>query len=123
MKLNEMNGWELMGGLVELAEPIGNLVNDELLWECFLECTRQAVRLRQKDGLAFILKNYAKLIPLLFGDDHKRDVVRILAVVEGLSIEEAMKKNGFELLRDFRAAYREQLAPFFTSSVPTASIV
>ena len=123
MKLNEMNGWELMGGLVELAEPIGNLVNDEPLWECFLECTRQAVRLRQKDGLAFILRNYAKLIPLLFGDDHKRDVVRILAVVEGMSVEEAMKKNGFELLRDFRAAYREQLAPFFTSSVPTASIV
>ena len=122
-KLNEMNGWELMAALAELAEPISNLVNDDALWECFVVCTKRGIGLERKDVLRFLLQTYGKMIPLLTGEEHRGDVLRIMAVVEGTTVDKAMKMNGKELLRDFVAAYKEHLEPFFTKSARLGAIV
>lgn len=115
-KLEELNGWELMGALAELAEPVGNLAEDDELWECFRECTKSAWQLKQRDGLRFLLKTYSKLFPMLMGEKHKRDTVKILAIVSGKSTQEAMKMNGAELMAEFSAVYKERLEPFFIKS-------
>ena len=91
-KLAEMTGWELMGALAEIAEPVGNLVNDDAFWDCFVDCTRRGVGLKQKDGLRFLLRTYAKLIPIVCGG-HKNDTARILAVIEGKPVAEVMQMN------------------------------
>ena len=121
-KLSELNGWELMGRLADLAEPIGNLTNDDLFWDTFTECTKRGVSLKQKDGLRFILKAYGKLIPILMGEDHRKDTIRILAAVEGKSVPEAMKMNGKQLFQDFLDAYKENIEPFFTRSALSEKI-
>lgn len=115
-KLRELNGWDLMGALVELAEPIGNLANDEAVWECFRECTKKGVSIKQKDGFRFLVTTYSKLIPLVLGVEHRKDMMRILSVVEGKPVAEVMAMNGAELLKDFEQAYKETLEPFFIKS-------
>ena len=118
-KLTEMTGWELMTALAEIAEPVGNLVSDDLIWDCFVKCTRKGVRLRQQDGLRFILTAYADLMPKLFGE-HKADMVKILSAVEGRSVEATMQMPGKQLFEDFVAAYKETLEPFFTKAALSA---
>lgn len=115
-KLEDLSGWELMGALAELAEPVGNLAEDDEIWECFRECTKNAWQLRQKDGFRYLLKTYSKLFPLLMGEKHKRDTIKILAIVSGKPVSEAMSMNGAELIKDFGAIYKEQLEPFFIKS-------
>ena len=118
-KLADLNGWELMAALAEIAEPVGNLVNDDAVWDAFQVCTRRAVTLRQKDGLRYIIRAYSEMIPVLM-KDHRTDVIRLLAVIEGKSVEETMKMNGKELFEDFKAVYRETLEPFFIKAAPLA---
>lgn len=115
-KLTELNGWELMQTLAELAEPVGNIVNDESVWECFKECTKNGVGIKTNNSFRFLLKTYAKLAPLLLGDGHRKDTLSILAAVEGKPLNEIMQMNGAELLKDFSSAYKGVLEPFFTKS-------
>lgn len=118
-KLTEMNGWELMGALVELSEPVNHLVNDDEVWECFRECTKRGVGLKREDGFRFILKAYSELFPLLCGEKHKLDTLKIISIAEGKSVTEAMNQNGAELLSSFEKAYKECLEPFFIKSAHT----
>ena len=119
-KLTEMTGWELMTALAEIAEPVGNLVTDDAVWDCFVKCTRKGVRLRQQDGLRFLLTAYADLMPKLFGNEHRADMAKILSIVEGRSVEATMKMPGKQLFEDFVAAYKETLEPFFTKAALSA---
>jgi len=115
-KLIEMEAWELMGTLADLAEPVSNLVNDDELWNAFKECTARGVTLKRKDGLQFILKAYGSLGPALLGK-HRMDTLKILSIIEGKRLEELMHMNGAEVLKDFMTAYKEHLEPFFIKSV------
>lgn len=115
-KLTELNGWDLMSALAELAEPVGNLVNDDDVWNCFKRCTKKGVSLKPENGFRFLLKTYAELFPMLCGERHKMDTLKIIAIAEGKTIKEVMSKNGAEILRDFEKAYREVLEPFFIKS-------
>ena len=117
-KIVEMEAWELMSALAELAEPVSNLVSDDVLWEQFKKCTARGMRLRRKDGLQFILETYGKLGKPLLGE-HKDDTLKILSVVTGKKFDELMHMNGVEVVQEFSKAYKEQLAPFFTKSVPS----
>lgn len=115
-KFKDMEAWELMTALAEMAEPVNNIVSDDELWETFKECTKRGLRLKQKDGLQYILKTYGKLAPKLLGE-HKADTLKILSIVEGKKLEDLMHMNGAELLKDFTAVYKEQLESFFTKPV------
>lgn len=116
-KLVDMTGWEAMSALAELAEPVGNLANDDLVWDTFVECTRNGVTLRRGDAsFRFLLQAYAKMTPVLLGEDHRKDTFRILSVVEGKPIEEVMKMPAPELWEDIKKAYVEQLQPFFVKA-------
>ena len=50
------------------------------------------------------------------GEKHKRDTIKILAIVSGKPVSEAMSMNGAELIKEFGAIYKEQLEPFFIKS-------
>lgn len=118
-KLVELNGWELMTALSELAEPVGNLVNDDAFWDCFVACTKRGVGLKQKDTFRFLLQTYAKMVPILL-NEHKSDTFRILAAIEGKPIKEVMEMDGAELIGDIKEAVQTNLAPFFTKFAHSA---
>lgn len=116
-KLTELNAAELTAVLVEIAEPVGNLVNDDELWNVFKACTAKGVTLQQKNGLRYILQTYSAMLPLLLGEKHSKDTFRILSAIEGKPIAEIMQMNGQEVVKAIGNAFKEQLMPFFTTSV------
>lgn len=116
MKLAERKGWEFTEALVKLAEPIGNLADDDDFYEAFRESTARAVTLRQKDGLRYIMRAYSKLVPMLLGDKHRMDTLRILSVVEDKPLSEIMQMPGGELIQHLRDAVNEYLSSFFISA-------
>lgn len=115
-KLADKTAWDLMATLTEMAEPVGNLVNDDNFWDVFAQCTQKGVGLKQKNTLRWFLSTYAELFPVLMGEEHRLDTFRILAYCAGKSVEEVARMNGMELLDLVKGVYRDTLLPFFTSS-------
>lgn len=116
-KLSEMNFMEYSAALAELAEPIGNLANDDAVWEAFRAATAQAVTRHRRRDLRGILQSYAALTPLLFSPEHRMDVMRIISIVQGVPMNELSEQNGQKLLADFFRSYKEQdIERFFTFS-------
>ena len=109
-KLMEQTAAEMAAHLVELAGPIKRLLDDEEISETWRECTKKGV----KNKLESILLIYADMAPLLFGEKHIRDLVYILAAIEGKAVDEMLKMNGAELMKDTMAAWEEQIKPFFS---------
>lgn len=115
-KLLEKNGAEMASALVALATPIKNFMDDAKFSEAFKEATKNGVRTKSTD----ILNIYTVLIPHLMGDKHLKDTLQIVAIIEGTTVNEMLKKNGTELLSDILKAWNEQLKPFFTQLGVTA---
>lgn len=118
--LKELNGWNLMTKLAELAEPVGNLVNDDEFWEAFTECTKNGAGLRMERGLRFFLQTYGSLLPILMSEEHKRDTFAIIAAATGRSVNECANMNGMQMLKEFGAVFVGDLQSFFTSHVLSA---
>lgn len=116
VKLKDAQAWDMMGRLAELAEPVGNLTRDDAFWDVFVECTKRGVGLKQKDTFRFLLLAYADLVPMLMSEEHRADTFRILAIVEGKTVEQVARMNAQELWQSVRDAFREVVIPFFTSS-------
>lgn len=109
-KLLEQSAAEMAAHLVELAAPVKSLLEDEEIRQTWIECTKQGV----KNKLESILVVYADMAPLIFGEKHLKDVLRILAAIEGKTVSEMLQMNGAELMKDTLAAWEEQIKPFFT---------
>ena len=109
-KLLEKNGAEMCSALVSIATPIRNFLEDQVFIDTFKACTKKGL----KNRLQGIMTIYADMVPLLFGEEHLKDTIMILATIEGKTVEEVMKMNGTEMLHDALAAWKEQLQPFFT---------
>ena len=109
-KLLEKNAAEMAASLVNISAPIKHFLEDEEFMELFREKTAEGIKNKTKD----VLTVYAALAPLLFGEKHLKDVLTILAEVEGTDVKDMIKMNGTELLADALIAWNDQIAPFFT---------
>ena len=109
-KLMDMNGAEMAAALVSISAPIKNFLQDDEFMAAFKERTKDGVRNRATD----ILPVYADLVPMLLGEKHLEDTIKILATVEGKTVKEMLKMNGVEVIKDALLAWQEQIAPFFT---------
>ena len=115
-KLKDLKSWDMMSALAELAEPVGNLANDDAFWDVFKDCTKRGVGLRQQDTFRYLLTAYSSLFPLLMSETHRQDTFRILAIVNGTTVEKVANMSGTEILASAKEAFREVLVPFFTRS-------
>lgn len=106
----EQSAAEMAQHLVELAAPVKSFLDDEEIHEAWEECTKKAVR----NKLDSILTVYADMAPLIFGEKHLRDVLQILAAIEGKPVADMLQMNGAELMKDTMLAWEEQIKPFFT---------
>ena len=111
MKLSEMNAAELAIALVKLAGHMEKICGDEQIYQMIADY-RERVKASRAQNIA-AGEFYAKLVPLLLGK-HRVETFHILAVVNGVSVEEIFKMNGFQLLINLCQAWRRELMPFFT---------
>ena len=109
-KLLEKNGAEMCSALVSIASTLKHFMDDDEFDKAWKKATAKGL----KTGMTDILKIYADLTPLLFGDKHLKDTMQILAVIEGKSVKELLAMNGTELLGDAFKAFNEQIRPFFS---------
>lgn len=120
-KLLEMNGAELMAAFVQLAAPIGRLVEDDELFTTLMECSKAAVgaQAAKRNRLGYFLSVYSKMVPKLLGDEHIRDTVEVVAIIEGKTVADLLGMNGAEMAADVMNAWREQLGPFLARCMGT----
>lgn len=108
-KLLEKNGAEMCAGLVSIASTLKKFMDDDEFDRAWKNATKKGM----KTGMTDILKIYAELAPLLFGDKHLKDTLQILSVIEGKPVKEMLEMNGTELITDALNAFNEQIKPFF----------
>ena len=109
-KLLEKNGAEMCSALVDIAASLKRFMDDDKFDKAWKQATKKGITL----GTTDILKAYADLVPMIFGEEHLKDTMSILSVIEGKSIKELLEMNGTELIADAIKAFNEQLKPFFT---------
>ena len=109
-KLLEKNGAEMCAALVSVATALKRFMDDEAFDKAWKKATKKGVQL----GVTDVLKVYADLMPMIFGEEHIHDTMQILSVIEGKTVKELLEMNGTELITDALKAFNEQLKPFFT---------
>ena len=112
-KLLEKNGAEMCAALVEIAASLKRFMDDEEFDKAWKIATKKGL----KTGMSDVLRIYADLAPLMFGEKHLPDTLSILSVIEGKPVKELLAMNGTELLADTLSAFNEQLKPFFRTSI------
>ena len=108
-KLLEKNGAEMCAALVSIATSLKRFMDDAEFDKAWKEATKKGVN----RGMTDVLKVYADLVPMIFGENHINDTMAILSVIEGKTIKELLEMNGTELIADAIKAFNEQLKPFF----------
>ena len=109
-KLMEKNGAEMCAALVEIAAALRRFMDDAAFDEAWKKATKKGL----KTGMTDVLKIYADLAPLLFGETHLHDTLAILSVIEGKPVSELLEMPGVELMADALAAFNDQLKPFIS---------
>ena len=74
---------------------------------------KKATKKGLQTGMGDMLKIYADIVPLLFGEKHLTDTMAILSVIEGKPVKELLDMNGTEMIADAMKAFNEQIKPFF----------
>ena len=108
-KLLEKNGAEMCAALVSIASTLRKFMDDEEFDKAWKKATKDGLLTGTND----VLKIYADIAPLLFGEKHLRDTMTILSVIEGKTVKELLAMNGTELIADAMKAFTEQIKPFF----------
>lgn len=108
-KLLEKNGAEMCAALVNIAAPLRRFMDDKAFDEAWKKATKKGL----KTGMTDVLQIYTDIIPMLFGKEHLKDTLAILAEIEGTSVKEMLAMNGTDMIADAMRAFREQLSPFF----------
>ena len=108
-KLLEMNGAEMCAALAGIAGTLKKFMDDAEFDTAWKNATKKGMR----SGMTDILKIYAEIAPLLFGEKHLHDTMSILSVIEGKPVRDLLAMNGTELLADDLKAFNEQIKPFF----------
>lgn len=108
-KLLEKNGAEMCAALASIAGSLKRFMDDPEFDKAWKTATKKGL----KTGMTDILKIYADLAPMMFGEEHLKDTLGILSVIEGKPVSELLEMNGTELMGDVLKAFNEQIKPFF----------
>lgn len=111
MKISEMNNEQATEAIIRLAEPLGNICDDEEIADMFKEISNM--------GDVPMVQTLGKMIPRLVAYGFKKHVDDLYEIVGALTMQgkDKVKKMNFkdtiEVLKD---SYDDVLASFFTRS-------
>ena len=118
-KIAEMTTDELAVAICQLAVPASNIMSDGAVSEAFVEMGKKL------DKKATLLQNIAVfasvLVPVLLGEKHRQDTYAVLAALEGKTVDEIRKQNGFKTAKDLFEVFftsRETMTIFRPDKVP-----
>lgn len=112
MKISEMSTEQLAGVLVDLAEPVSEIVNDDATTDAFKRIVGEQNDLNQIG--AFI----REIIPLVFST-HFDSMCKIVATLTGKTPAEVKAQKGLQTINEAKAVFDEDLLDFFKSFVHT----
>lgn len=107
MKLSQINTNELCDVICELTEPIANITADQELFNVL----KDTMGLNGKESMAEKMtvgaKKFTKLMPILL-NDHRKDVFKILSIVNDKTIEEIEAQKGIETIKQAKEAFKDE---------------
>ena len=113
MKLSDVKGERAYDAIVECIEPVANIASDPIASRFF----KREIVPKGKTQEQFVLEKLKASMPALL-QQHKADVTKILATIEGVSKEEYIQKlDMVKLLNDcFSLITDEAFLSLFTSA-------
>ena len=97
-KLSEMNTSELMDTLCRIAEPVGKIFADPAVGDAFARVYKATQE--KSSPLHFYALCASELMPVLMGEEHRGNVLKVLACIKGVTPEALEKQNGMDTMRD-----------------------
>ena len=79
-KLLDKTGAELIASLVNIAEPVGNIAKDDELFQGLVDCLKNFQEKHptaRNNNLVFLMTLYADMVPMLFGEKHLQDMMKL----------------------------------------------
>lgn len=113
--LTLMNTEDFAEAIVAAADPMYNIACDDAVFEALHAATEQMIKLRAKAGGYLVFAPYVKMIPVVMGT-HKQDMLAIMSIVSGKTVKEITSEPATDFVKDFAAAFQDQLIPFFTAA-------
>lgn len=114
MKLSDVKGDHTLDVIADLIDPIANIAQDKDIAKMF---KREKVPEGMEANEFFAQRMRAGMPVLLRG--HKRDIIKILATIEGVTPEEyAEEMNLVKLIRDFMELVTDETFLGFLASSP-----
>lgn len=116
MKLSDVKGDRTLDVIADLIDPIANIAQDKDVAKMF---KREKVPEGMEANEFFAQRMRAGMPALLRG--HKRDIIKILATIEGVTPEKyAEEMNLVKLIHDFMELVTDETFLGFLASSPTA---
>lgn len=97
-KLSEMNTSELMDTLCRIAEPVGKIFADPAVGDAFARVYKATQE--KSSPLHFYALCASELMPVLMGEEHRGNVLKVLSCIKGVTPEMLEKQNGMDTMRD-----------------------
>lgn len=97
-KLNELNGVEMADVLCEIIEPMGRLMDDEKVVDCFGKLAD--IIKSNPSQMLFMAKCLREVTPVFLGTEHRDDTFAIVATLSGTTVDEVKEKPGVDLIMD-----------------------
>jgi len=108
MKLSEIKGDRAVEVIADLIEPVANIASDKECADLF-----SVKPVKGEDGNVTARKHLVKKVPLLL-KTHKRDVIQIIATLDGKSIDDM---NLFNIMQSLISMIQDEaLIELFTSA-------
>lgn len=97
-KLSELNGVEMADVLCEIIEPMGRLMDDEKVVDCFGKLAE--IIKSNPSQMLFLAKCMREVTPVFLGTEHRDDTFMIIAALNGVTVDEVKAKPGVDLIMD-----------------------
>ena len=114
-KLSEMNTSELMDTLCRIAEPVGKIFADPAVGDAFARVYKATQE--KSSPLHFYALCASELMPVLMGEEHRGNVLKVLACIKGVTPEALEKQNGM-VLRGFPVSSVKTHSPKLLTTKP-----
>lgn len=120
MKISEMDNNQAADALVRIAEPVGNICDDE----DFISIWKEINGMKKSD--VNVVRAFGRSLPMFVGyalKKHRDDFFEIIGALDGKSKAAVAKMNFAETVKLVRDSYDDILAGFFTRSAPAEKMI